>query len=208
MKTIKIGSVNINIHEGPLGVQVSGGADSAILLYILMQNATEPLHVYTTVSKEKHRTASHVAASVISTCMDLTNTSTVFHHLTYADSQTLPVLHTRPREDVKNKTVNIVYVGDTAVPPADVRAGFGPPSGVDDLRDPAVIRSYYSGDRVFYSPLTNIDKQAIAELYDILGVRDSLYPVTRSCESFTQPTGHCGECWWCKERQWGFGYLE
>jgi len=208
MKTIQIGTVDIDIHDGPIGIQVSGGADSAILLYILMQHATEPLHVYTTVSKEKHRTASHIAANVISKCMDLTNTSTVFHHLTYADAQTLPVLHTRPREDFKNKTINIVYVGETAVPSADVRATFGPPSGVDDLRDPNVIRPVYYKNRVFYSPLTNINKQEVAKLYDALGVRETLFPVTRSCESFTQPTGHCGQCWWCKERNWGFGYLE
>jgi 7-cyano-7-deazaguanine synthase in queuosine biosynthesis len=35
-----------------------------------------------------------------------------------------------------------------------------------------------------------------------------IFPITRSCESWTNDfSKHCGECWWCKEREWGFGRL-
>jgi 7-cyano-7-deazaguanine synthase in queuosine biosynthesis len=72
-------------------------------------------------------------------------------------------------------------------------------------------------------PWANTDKQGIAKMYREEKLIDSLLPVTRSCEY--DPTSdyyyantwprwgdeirdpyleHCGECWWCKEREWGF----
>ena len=64
-----------------------------------------------------------------------------------------------------------------------------------------------------FFPLINIDKQGVKELYEKFGLLDTLYPLTRSCESFTDDfSKHCGEykdeqdvCWFCKERYWGFG---
>ena len=46
----------------------------------------------------------------------------------------------------------------------------------------------------------------IAEIALGLGV---LFPVTRSCElkGKLEYYGHCGKCWWCEERQWGFDQL-
>ena len=44
-------------------------------------------------------------------------------------------------------------------------------------------------------------------MYTELGIMDSLFTVTRSCESVTLTEGHCGECWWCQERMWGFNRL-
>jgi 7-cyano-7-deazaguanine synthase in queuosine biosynthesis len=45
-------------------------------------------------------------------------------------------------------------------------------------------------------------------LYRELAVEQELFPFTRSCETDAHTTGHCGHCWWCKERLWAFGYLE
>jgi len=62
-----------------------------------------------------------------------------------------------------------------------------------------------------FSPLANIDKRGIAEIYHQYGLMDNLFPLTRSCENkfkaYTDP--HCGDgCWWCLERSWGFGRIE
>ena len=57
-------------------------------------------------------------------------------------------------------------------------------------------------------PLKNIDKKGVYELYKKYNLIDTLFPITRSCESWTNDfSKHCGECWWCKEREWGFGKL-
>lgn len=41
-------------------------------------------------------------------------------------------------------------------------------------------------------------------------IPQELYALTISCESLTDPDPiHCGDCWWCEERKWGFGnYVE
>ena len=69
-----------------------------------------------------------------------------------------------------------------------------------------------NADKAFYEPFKNIDKKFIAHIYKEYGLIDTLYPLTRSCES-TDPDncddykGHCGNCWWCLERKWAFGIL-
>ena len=57
-------------------------------------------------------------------------------------------------------------------------------------------------------PLINIDKKGVREHYVTQGVLEELFPLTRSCETHTTDfSEHCGECWFCRERQWGFGRL-
>jgi len=54
--------------------------------------------------------------------------------------------------------------------------------------------------------LINVDKKGVHEHYVRLGVLEELFPLTRSCEIHTTDfSEHCGECWFCKERLWGFG---
>jgi hypothetical protein len=60
-----------------------------------------------------------------------------------------------------------------------------------------------------YRPFANLDKKGIKEIYDHFNLMDTLFPITKSCESKTYDwsTPHCGWCWWCHERRWGFGRL-
>lgn len=59
-----------------------------------------------------------------------------------------------------------------------------------------------------YYPLLHIDKRNVAELYKHFGLTDKLFPLTRSCEQETNDfSNHCGKCWWCAEREYGFGRL-
>ena len=46
MNTIKINNLDIDIHDGPIGISLSGGADSSLLFYILMKYASGPIHVF------------------------------------------------------------------------------------------------------------------------------------------------------------------
>ena len=75
----------------------------------------------------------------------------------------------------------------------------GRPEGRDDINMP-------TEEGNCYGPFKNIDKQGIHELYITLGILEDIFPLTRSCEAFTTDfTAHCEECWFCKERYWGFG---
>jgi hypothetical protein len=63
-----------------------------------------------------------------------------------------------------------------------------------------------------YKPFLRYDKKLIAELYDMFNVRDTLFPATKSCiAGFSESRGWstpCKRCWWCKERFWAFGQYD
>ena len=66
-----------------------------------------------------------------------------------------------------------------------------------------------SGVFKYQRPFRNHHKRHIAELYNTFNVMDDLFPLTRSCEKVTTDFSlHCGKCWFCKERKWGFGPLD
>lgn len=60
-------------------------------------------------------------------------------------------------------------------------------------------------------PFANLDKSAVKKLYDYYNMIEDLYSVTYSCETVpatkTQPLEHCGYCFFCLERWWGFGRI-
>ena len=72
--------------------------------------------------------------------------------------------------------------------------------------------SFFSVIRTYIFTFRKTDKKGIAALYDLLNVRKTLFPLTRSCEGTAKETNffdyQCGKCWWCKERIYGFGSLE
>jgi 7-cyano-7-deazaguanine synthase in queuosine biosynthesis len=208
MKKIDLGLIELDIHDCPIGVSVSGGADSAILLYLLMKHATTPIHVITCSNQAKANLNPRHAFNVIERCIELTSNRNIKQHTYFVETQTRDNLIAGMMELIDNKTVDIMYTGFTANPPLEVTEKFILPLPVDtgSRRDPKTVRPVYSWPTV-YTPFTNLSKQQICDLYKSEGVLESLFPITRSCENPTYKTGHCGECWWCEERKWGFGYL-
>ena len=86
-----------------------------------------------------------------------------------------------------------------------------------EARTPDEIREEYGSmqeqdDKIWWHPWTNWHKRDLAELYNNLQLMTTLFPITRSCEGMHQEQidlgEHCGECWWCQERLWGFGRLQ
>ena len=208
MIQINIADVNIDIHEGPLGISCSGGADSSLLLYILMKYATGPIHVFTCVLDSKNRSTVKSAANVLSNIIDLTGNYNVYHHFHFVkEGKRIEELFKQQMQFVEHKTVDWLYTAITQNPPFEVQRTFKEPSRENHERHPLVQRPVYMQDQPIYMPFTNIDKQTIAKMYMELNLMVSLFPVTRSCESLTLTTGHCGECWWCEERLWGFNRL-
>ena len=69
----------------------------------------------------------------------------------------------------------------------------------DEYKDDCSIQAYWN----YYIH----GKKDIANLYIEHNLLEKLFPITTSCESLDNVTEHCGECWWCKERQWAFNRL-
>ena len=208
------GGVRLDLRNGPVGIMLSGGVDSAILLYYLMKYTTDTIHIYTTGSNLKFRRNSIIAPRVVEKCIELTGNNNVVHHIHYDESATDTSMIDAPQEDIDKQKINIVYDGTTMNPPDDIASKFTPAIDFDYTRKDSADNVMTYRDDKFYMPWANTDKKGIARMYRDENLIESLLPITRSCEY--DPTceyfdnvkdpglEHCGECWWCKEREWGF----
>jgi hypothetical protein len=192
-----------------VGIRLSGGADSAILAYMLAVYKRDyrphiTLHPITCINNQKPY-QELFAKQVLKKITELTGVEFGEHFVEDVNGE-------RYREDqgdfqeklYKARKLDSHFMGETMNPPIGVEAdweflGGGRDSTRDapgDTHTPVVI----------YKPLRNIDKKGVAELYKHFDVLDTLFPLTRSCELHTLDfTDHCGRCWFCLERHWGFG---
>jgi tRNA(Ile)-lysidine synthase TilS/MesJ len=207
---ITINDVSIPLFDSKVGLSMSGGADSSLLLYILLSNKKETLEVFTLASDLKGRTSAKIAANVIDKCIELTGNNKVNHHVVYVDMQNDEELFRLPHEMLSENKISMMYTAITANPPKEIADNFLTPieNSEHAKRDPAVYRPIINGN--VCRPFFNIDKIKIAEMYESLGLLYTLFPLSRSCELKNPPSnflGHCDNCWWCKERFWGFKRL-
>jgi len=205
MNKIEIAGVSIDIHEGPLGISFSGGVDSSLLLYILMKHSVGPIHIFTCVADNKHRSSMLSSTSVLTKILDSTKNYNIFHHLHFVNSiENLEHLFEPQIDFIDRNVINILYTGITKNPPLDIQRNFQSISTENNHRHPAIHHNTYEKDFPIYKPFVNFNKKTIAKMYKELGLDISLLPYTRSCESPTDSQGHCGKCWWCEERIWAF----
>ena len=218
LNTITVANINLNIYRGPIGISCSGGTDSSVLLYLLMKHSPDKLHIFTTGNNDRNRYNVIVANNVIEKCIQLTGNSNIEHHTSYCKTQTPDNLWPKLQKYHTQEQIDVIYTGITANPPKEVIDTFGVET-TQTTRDDNTKRKTLEVDELrshkyWYMPWTNINKKIMAKIYKELNLLDSLFPVTRSCEYETNwfdrkhipdpGIGHCNECWWCKERKWGF----
>jgi len=219
---ININGIPIGIYkDGPIGVGISGGADSAILLYILMCNTNQPVHIYNMWSSSRKYSFAKSVKSVIETCSKLTgNTNYVEHLFQVEPRETIELYCNQLNSALNKKEIDMFYMGLTAFPPKEVYMKFDEQQQDwhNKFRDPDVEHPLFgltieeSTDMIsnidkVYSPFRNYNKKDIAKLYKALDLETTLFPITRSCENDNHIESHCGKCWWCQERLWAFGKL-
>lgn len=202
MKIIQVAGVDIDIHEEGIGISCSGGADSSLLLYILMRHVVSPIHIFTCANKKKKYSNLPVVQSVIQQCIELTGNSNIQHHIHFVEQQTNENFY----QFSHFKLIRVLYTAITKNPPLVVTDTWNQINTEHEERNPEINRDLYHRNNTFYTPFHRIDKKAIAEMYKELDLLNSLYPLTRSCENEEWSKGHCGECWWCKERFWAFEF--
>jgi len=205
MKNIELSDNTIvKIPEGPVGISCSGGTDSSLLLYILMANCKDTIYIFTLSNNLKGRSNAIVVSKVIERCIQLTGNINIVHHSRYAEDQTEENLFDFQRQELREQKIKTIFSAVTANPPTDVKFQAG--IGEHYLRNPNIIKDEISFNGYFFTPFINKNKKTIAKIYQELDLMNSLFPVTRSCEAIgkLEYYGHCGECWWCEERLWGF----
>jgi hypothetical protein len=236
---IDIDGIKLGLYQkGPVGAGVSCGADSAIVLYILMSNINTHIHIYNMMAHQRRPALEKHFDDVVATCSKLTGNTNYTVHKTYAVPDESAELYINILTTaLDTKECDIVYLGLTSFPPIEelstwpdqqpdwhnkFRANeiehplFGFSIPVNLATDFSTVPLTVDGrvvdaltlDERAYIPFFNHDKQDIAKLYRALGVEDTLLPVTRSCETDSHIGSHCGTCWWCRERRWAFGYVD
>lgn len=197
---------NLNI-----GMRISGGADSAILAYMLalfVKHQAPHLTIHPVTCIHPHKPFQlQFSTAVIAKIEELVGIRFAPHQTlmlpgveSYADEQA--VLLTRLYRD---KVIDCHMMGETMNPPLEVMNTWdGDSTGMPperNLPQPVVTTN---GSR--FVPLRKHNKQSVYDLYMHFDVLDTLFPLTRSCEVRTFDfTSHCDDCAFCKERFWGFG---
>lgn len=238
MRTIFVNNNPINIHdESSIGMSLSGGADSALLLYILMSNTTQHIHIYSMFSDVRRPAMESHVDAIVETCARLTGHTNFTYRKEPVHKQSPEMLFDLLTSKFDSKEIDIAYVGLTKFPPYNVWKDFPDqqPEWHNKFRTDETVRPLYgisipiekdtdiryltkdmqptnkkaiSIDNRAYVPFVNLNKKDIAGMYKFLGIEKDLFVKTRSCETPSHFPGHCGKCWWCHERMWAFNYLE
>lgn len=204
-------NIDFETFDEPVGALISGGVDSSLMLYFLLKYHRKPLHLFTVVSEEKKYKNPMAAIGIIARCARLTGNYEFQHHMTYVEIQDNENLFDLPTKFINNGAINWMYTGVTKNPPDDVVKRFADENTEHVSRDPNQVRETKIGR--YYRPWTNLNKADIAKIYKHHGLIDPLFKYTRSCEGteahlvFEDDLAHCGKCWWCEERIWGFGSI-
>lgn len=209
-----------------IGIWMSGGADSSLLCYLLAEKIIkEQLSVkIQPLTIDYKRPFAFKAVPVRRMIESLLNAKHIFEeHLIYTPpdgvdwsvEEYTEHFHIRNYENFKANKFQVLYSGITTNPPREVQEKFklGVLENVEKKRGvnvPKEIVRYFEkdgGEFFEIKPFFETDKKKLAEIYKDKNLLSTVFPLTRSCEHIGTVHGHCGNCWWCEERQWAFGKL-
>mgnify|MGYP006125926275 CR=1 FL=1 len=221
-------SINFDIPKryNKILVNCSGGADSAIVLYMVVDYLMKNNRTNATVSAAtcandfKHRWNARKAADVINWIIAHTGFANFDMHYTYyRDKQNTEYFHEIESRLGQAGQAQIIIGGLTNNPVVEASVRDINNIEVDLIATGMSDRNVgdaekdldYGSNSAFYKPFHKVDKKFVASMYNQYDVMP-LFDLTRSCEVI--PEGEfdpefeekpCGECWWCLERKWAFG---
>lgn len=197
--------VQSNTHSR-FALWLSGGADSAMLLVLLLESIKRskadksilPLHGWDTM-----RT---VAVSYEASDQIVKVLQNRYPGIRLKDQYVLPYYKT---EKSKNKYHNPLnqYLLKTGIADCIFDCStLNPPHLIlGEERTNTEPETYRNTQRI-YKPLRHVDKKFIAKLYYKYDLMDDLFPLTVSC--IGDDIKPCRKCDWCKEKHWAFGYYD
>jgi len=218
-----------NLEERPvkiIGQWMSGGADSSLLAYLLCKEIKDNnLDVkFQPLSVRRGRPNNPIyAEGVVDFIREDLNADFILPHEVYyppledSEMTELKIFWEKDSDNFRNQKFDILYSGITCNPPNDA----GLPKNKERTRDEESERPIESrnGIKHYINPFFQVNKKWEAEVYKDMGLLDTLFPLTYSCEGDAKDTKthtwHCGntlpydrQCWWCQERMWAFGRLQ
>ena len=216
--TTSQGDVVIDPRGNRVGIKLSGGADSSIVAYMLAmyKKTVRDIDIVPVTAINSIKPWQDVFAKRVVSFIEKELDIEFCMHV-IPEERAEPKLYERFQKNMMRRlydsnTIDCHFNGVTMNPPQS--AGLDPHgvfSYALERNADGIPKQTVNKKGNIFAPLANIDKKGVAELYAHYGLLDSLFPITKSCENrfkpYTDP--HCGtECWWCLERNWGFGRLE
>jgi len=233
-----------------IGIRLSGGIDSAILCYVVLKYFPHIKLVPITFYNKLRPIAESSVANVLRVLNDLNPNNnlmpqevgifdttgfvrTIKDHdgIKYHPKDIFQRQFVKDMFDRHEGKLNLVLSGETHNPPIQDQAALGMEDQFmkdrNATRDDLLrVYSYKDITKYEYSPFRNYDKKQIAGVCRELGLMDTLFPVSETCE--TEPHKYvgyvlkekfgmiydrpgiepCQGCWPCREKFWAYGVFD
>lgn len=166
------------------GVFLSGGMDSALLLYLVAKEAPSCIQPFTVAKHDGAALYVQPIIDWISTRLRVKIETPII-----VGNPDLPheeIIGHAVKQVLRHKLADVIYIGDNIY--------------LDEQLPNGPIRVRFMHKAVKY-PLFDMTKADILKMYiqhDLM----ELLPFTHTCTE--QAIGRCHECWQCRERAWAF----
>lgn len=187
-------------HVRSIVLNLSGGADSALALYMITNCATAEmidmkLHTYHFYNPAFPVDTKAICENIIDYVEERNPGIEIIRH--YFECEEVgeakrQIMIDQYLADKEAGLVDWLFTGTTMQPSDDVMEMLG----MEPLATPRTTPK----DNDF---LFTMNKRDVAEMYKLYKLND-LFEMTFSCVSPNDAGEPCGECWWCKERNWAF----
>lgn len=181
-----------------IGLFLSGGIDSAVLFFCLANTLKNSEFLLFTVTRDNdNRYNEPYVKQVVEYVQHKTNCKIISHEFlrftNREQAQKHRLSHIKKLIDIYQ--LDLCANGMTANPKHLLI------EGRDERRDNGLelVKKYHK-NVLLYQPFADKDKKYVVGLIKKYNLEE-FFNITISCESEAPPRP-CGECWWCKERDW------
>jgi len=207
--------------EGTIGVVVSGGFDSTLLAFMLYGICLERGQKIVPFTVPKNDGALTYASRMlewIARCYTIKQPATIvvnskgvdWSKKDYQGDEVSRQLIDGIKEIMDLGLADYVFTGVNEYPPDyETLCDYHTPGPRNLARD---SDAEYNGRKIkdfIYQPFADLTKKDLVQIAFDQGCLEDIMFLSHSCVE--QIRGRCGECFWCKERAWGFeqaGFLD
>ena len=191
-----------------IGIYLSGGTDSALILYILVKMLQERQDCHVQIYPVAGYDASNpdvIAWDVCERIINWIKDNTKFEGIQpllvtpfIDETETKISMFRANRKYLKHRyNIDVVIDGISLGMPHSSRDG----RDIDIWTTDEKIKTLYN-DYPHEYPWSTVDKKFIADQYKKFNIEE-LSNITNSCVASSKTP--CKKCWWCRERYWAFG---
>ena len=200
--------------DGTIGVVVSGGFDSTLLFFMLYGICLERGQKIVPFTVPKNDGALTYATRMlewIARCYEIKQPATIvvnnkgvdWSKDDYQGDEVARQLIDGIKEIMDLGLAGYVYTGVNEYPPNyETLCSYHVPGPRNLSRDSDFIYKGRPVSDIIRQPFADLTKTDLINFANELGILDEVMEISHSCVELIR--GRCGECFWCKEREWGF----